>query len=312
MTAKTENALRKRSASYRLSAFIFLIVSIYVIIFSKRISEATLYGIRLSALNVIPSLFPFFILSDLLTSSVEINNKGFLSRAFSKTFSISPAGLGAFALGAIGGFPLGVKCAARLYEKGEISKSELERLIGIVNNPSPAFVITAVGALMLGNALYGLILYFAVSISAIISGLIFKQECNFSQNSDKTSGQNFNLINSIKSAGESSIVISSFIIFFSTVIGALSVLINDGTTLAIASSLFEIGNAASRISALTLPLPVMTALLGFALGFSGLSVHLQAFALLPKEISKRRYLFMKCLQGLLTAALSGIVFTVFL
>ena len=38
-------------------------------------------------------------------------------------------------------------------------------------------------------------------------------------------------------------------------------------------------------------------LVALVLGFSGVSVHLQAFSLLPKEISKKRYLAMKICEG---------------
>ena len=41
--------------------------------------------------------------------------------------------------------------------------------------------------------------------------------------------------------------------------------------------------------------------LSFALGFSGFSVHLQGFSLMPREVSKMRYLSLKFAIGLLAA-----------
>ncbi len=310
MTKSIERSYARPIFFAHLPLILFLSLSAFVIIFSSIVTDAVSYGIKLSVLRVIPSLFPFFILSDYFATSVSFSGKGVLSRLFYRTLGISPPGLKAFVIGALGGFPLGVKCAVEEYRQGVISKDELEGLIGAVNNPSPAFVIVSVGTLMLGDTGVGVILYTSVLLSAIAVGWIFKAKHKKIANSNVISRQRFDFAASIKSAGYSSLVVSSYIIFFSAVIGAISAVIKNEVLLAILSSLFEIGNAASRLASANIPSALRLSAIGFALGFSGLSVHMQAFSLLGSDIRKQRYLIMKLVQGCLSALLAFVIFSV--
>ncbi|MBP3583351.1 MAG: hypothetical protein J6K44_04840, partial [Clostridia bacterium] len=73
---------------------VFFSLSAFIIIFASAVTDAVSYGIRLSVLRVIPSLFPFFILSDYFVSTVTIPSDSLPSRLFEKIFGISSSGLG--------------------------------------------------------------------------------------------------------------------------------------------------------------------------------------------------------------------------
>ncbi|MBO5206848.1 MAG: hypothetical protein J6C09_04605 [Clostridia bacterium] len=290
---------------------VFFSLSAFIIIFASAVTDAVSYGIRLSVLRVIPSLFPFFILSDYFVSTVNIPSDSLPSRLFGKIFGISSSGLVAFVIGAVGGFPLGVRCAAEEYRRGNLTKEELEGIVGIVNNPSPAFVIVSVGCLMLGDIGLGFILYLSMLLSVAIIGVLFRQKRHKSPFTSVISRQSFDLSRSIKEAGYSSLAISSYIIFFSAVVGALSAVIKSEAVLAFLSAFFEIGNATSRLAISPISYPLRIAMIGFALGFSGLSVHMQAFSLLDTEVRKGKYIIMKLSEGLLCAVLSFVIFSKF-
>ena len=307
ITLKGKRALQ----SYSLS-LISLAISFVLIIFGDIVKQGVLDGLSFSVKTIIPTLFPFFILSDIWADVFVISQNGIVSKCFQKTFHLNKVSITAFILGLICGFPVGVKTAAQLYKDKRITKEELSHICGFANNPSAAFVISGVGAGILGNIFTGIRLYIAVIISAIIVGIIFRQKDVSLVDSDVISRQSFSLVESIKNAALSSLNVMAYIVFFSALTSLVSVITNNSFVTTIFSVFFEVGNAVNSISKIeNIDKPLCLSLIGFALGFSGLSVHLQAFSFLPREVSKKRYLFMKLIQAVICALLILIIEVMF-
>lgn len=85
--------------------------------------------------TVIPALFPFFVLSSILASSL---NK--LPRFFLKLFRVSPLGGSVLLTGLSGGYPVGAKTVSEAYTDGLISRQEAERILPLCNQCGPAFI----------------------------------------------------------------------------------------------------------------------------------------------------------------------------
>ena len=287
--------------------FLFLFISVITLItYSRDVSAGVVSGITLAVRSIIPSLFPFLILSDVFINQLG-SDTGVFGRIFSRLLGMSPMASGAFLCGSFSGFPVGVKCASELYSHGNIKKEELERLIGFVNNPSPAFVIAAVGT-MRGSAKEGVILFISVILAAIITAFLF------SGRSEKTTAcevkyakAHFELVTSIKNAAYTSIGISSYIIFFSALLGIIDAIFGSYEITLFLSLFFEVGNAASLLAKSSLLPHVSLSLTAFALGFSGLSVFMQAKSLLPEDISMKKYIIMKLIQGTISALIALLI-----
>lgn len=286
---------------YHISISIIIVI---LIIFSKSISENIRNSIRLVSFSVVPSLFLFLIISDFISSKVTSIPFG---KKISNIFSISEGCECAIICGLVCGFPCGVKYAAKLYENGNIGKEELERLIGLVNNPSIAFVVSAVGVGMLNSVKDGFLLYISVIISILLVAKCYKRTVAYSSFTNDNFEQRFNLSKSIKNAGLSSVAISSYIIFFSAALGVLKSITESKIIISFFASFLEIGNATSEISSSGFSPSVSFIFYGFALGFSGLSVHMQAFDLLDADISKRKYFKMKLTQGVFCAMVAFVL-----
>ncbi len=307
MTAKTINK-RKDSGMGALGIIIFFIIALILLLYGNESKEAVIFGIKLSALSIIPAIFPFFILSDLLLVSFT-NSGGFARRLFERIFHISGSALPTFIIGLVCGFPLGVKGACELYKDKRISKEECERLSGFVNNPSLAFVISGVGLGMLGSIKHGVMLYFSVMLASIMTGYMFRIKRYKTHISEYNTKQKFNLTLSIKNAGQSSLLVSSYIIFFSMILGILSAVVKSSTLVSLLSPIFEVGNATKLLSANTAFSPVLTfSLIAFALGFSGLSVFMQAASFLPPGISRKKILLMKITEGIISALIAFVIY----
>ena len=123
-----------------------------LLIFSKSNLPAVKNGLALWANSVVPSLFPFFVSTELLmhTSIVSILGK-FLNKYMRPLFNIRGEGAFAFIMGIISGYPVGAKIASNFRKNNVCSKEECERLLSFTNNSGPLFIIGTVGILMFGN-----------------------------------------------------------------------------------------------------------------------------------------------------------------
>ena len=87
-------------------------------------------GTEVCLTRLIPSLFPFLVVSSLLLSSGLDRVIGkTLGKPLAALLGISDESACAVILGFICGFPVGAKCACGLLDDGKIEKRECERLL---------------------------------------------------------------------------------------------------------------------------------------------------------------------------------------
>ena len=102
-------------------------------------------AVTLCLMTVIPSLFPFFLLSNLLNASFMGYRSKHLSK-LGKLLKIPQGCESLFLVGLLGGYPTGAKAVADAYRNGCISKKDGRRLLGFCNNAGPSFLFGIVGA----------------------------------------------------------------------------------------------------------------------------------------------------------------------
>ena len=92
---------------------------------------------------VLPTLFPFLILTNLLLKSQAFECIGnTLGVLIGKCFRTSKSGSFAVIVGFLCGYPLGAKVIADLHCKGLISQQEAQYLLSFCNNSSPMFIVS--------------------------------------------------------------------------------------------------------------------------------------------------------------------------
>ena len=109
--------------------------TICLVVFSSSNLVAAKNGLMLWANSVVPSLFPFFVATELLS---QTNMPYLLGRIFNKfmkpLFNVSGEGAFAFIMGIISGYPVGAKIACDFRKNNILSKQECERLLSFTNN----------------------------------------------------------------------------------------------------------------------------------------------------------------------------------
>ena len=101
-------------------------------------------GIDLCIRTVIPSLFPFFLLSTLLTYTVS-GIKIPLFKPLSKLCGIPNGAESILLIGLLGGYPIGAQCICNAYSAGHLRKRDAQRMLGFCNNAGPAFLFGMAG-----------------------------------------------------------------------------------------------------------------------------------------------------------------------
>lgn len=129
-------------------------------------------GLNLCATVVIPSLFPFLVVSAfLIRSGLSARIGRLLGPVTRLLFGLPGCTAAPVLMGMLGGYPVGVKAAAELYEQGQLTHAQSSRMICFCVNAGPAFTIGAVGAGMLGSVQAGVVLYAAQVITCLILGV---------------------------------------------------------------------------------------------------------------------------------------------
>lgn len=115
-----------------------------LILDAKTAIDGAMEGVQLCLRAVIPSLFPFFVLSFVFTGSLLGTRISFL-RPLGKICGVPDGAEALLLLGLVGGYPVGAKAVCDAHRQGKINDSTARRLLGFCNNAGPAFVFGIAG-----------------------------------------------------------------------------------------------------------------------------------------------------------------------
>lgn len=316
---------------------LFLGFTFCLLLFSKSNLPAVKSGLLLWANSVIPSLFPFFVATELLMHTNVVTQLGnLLNRYMKPIFNIRGEGCFAFLMGIISGYPVGAKIACHFREDNICTKEECERLLSFTNNSGPLFIIGTIGVLMYKNTTIGILLFVTHLLACLSVGFVFRfwkrnqvsQDYQKQKNtsSKKTSSVSFAnlgevLAESITSSISTILLIGGFVVIFSSIIsilkasGILSICTTALTPIfntlhldtsfiqPLVTGFLEITNGINSISNIACKkISINIIITAFLLGFGGISVLLQVLSITSKtDLSIKPYFYGKLLQGMLAA-----------
>jgi sporulation integral membrane protein YlbJ len=247
------------------------------------------------ATRLVPTLFPFMMISSLMTKSgadIELGN--ILGKLLKRIYRFSNYGLYAIFMGFFCGFPMGAKVVSELYEQDKITKTEANALLSFCNNIGPSYFVGIIIPII-NSFGYNKILpvrifpfvfgmYGIPAIYGIIIGLI--KNPNMLQNKQETNLRT-TLFNSIKqSCNENTqalIILGGYITFTNAFRVILDFLpISDGCQ-NILSAFIEITGGVQSIYQTTLSPKIKLFFIMTSLSFGGLSCFMQTSSFLEKS-----------------------------
>ncbi|MBR0428102.1 MAG: sporulation integral membrane protein YlbJ [Clostridia bacterium] len=323
---------------------LIVLFTICLIVFSSSNLLAAKSGLILWATSVVPSLFPFFVATELLSNTNIPQILGRLFYIFMKPlFNIGGEGSFAIIMGIISGYPIGAKIACDFRKKNILSKEECERLLSFTNNSGPLFIVGTVGISMFGSSEIGFLLLITHLLACFTVGFIFrfwKKNYKLGNNHDIISFESKNtsfsnlgevLSDSIFNATSTIMMIGGFIVLFAVIISIFkaSKLLSTITFIFLPifkllhvqsifvaplfTGMLEITNGIVAISSIHIKaISTNIILSAFLLGIGGLSVCLQVLSIVSKtDLSIKPYFIGKILQGIFASFYTFIFIQIF-
>lgn len=295
-----------------LAAAVCVAMAAVLLIFPQAASTGIKRGLAVCGQLLIPSLFPFLVLSGFTIRSGIVQSLGrLLEPLMRRLYGFSGSAAGALLISMLGGYPAGAGAVTQLLERGEITKEEAKRLLRCCVNAGPAFILGGVGVGMLGSAQAGLLLCAAHWLSSGIVTLLERRR-SAPTASAPTPAMPLSLavIDSVHHATTSLLSMCGFVLLSSA---GLSLLDASG----VASSFGDIGRCLLTCTAEVTTGCVEAAgmgqaapfWLGAALGFGGLSVHGQVAAVTASHhLVNGGFFRARLLHALLGGCLSALFF----
>ncbi len=164
------------------------VFGVLVIIHARAALEGMRSGLEMCAQIVIPSLFPFLVISS-FAAKLDISHRAYkiVDKLMRFLFRLPADAAACVIFGALGGFPVGCATAAQLCSDGKITREQAQRLSLFCINAGPAFTVNAVGASMLGNTKSGTILFISLLLSSLTIGILLRFTAPTPEEADKKS-----------------------------------------------------------------------------------------------------------------------------
>ena len=295
-----------RAVKYFLSWAVLALCAAAVIKAPSVCRNSVTEGLMICVKAVIPSVFPFAIISSLMS---RIEPPSFVGKPLSKLFGISYAGSGAVITGLISGFPAGTLCTVRLYKDGLISREEAERLICFTNNPSASFLVAGVGAAFLNSAKAGVMLYVFQLVVSVTVGAVLGRDKQGSVSASRSykalSGADIAL--SVRDAAGAVLTVSAFVAAFSVICGYFNAIIESELLRCLVGGMLEISNGTAFLASFSKYIEARCILAGAFCGWSGFSVHFQVASFVCEYgIGMKKYYISKLASALAMAILCAI------
>ncbi len=316
--------------------FLFLILIVISIISPETayLSASDSFSMFLNV--ILPSLFPFMLIMDLVLKSKVIYFLSFLfENIMGPIFNLPGASSLCVITGFMSGYPGGAIAAVNLREDGHIRKSEGERLISFCNNASPIFITGAIGAGLLKSPALGIILLKSHIISAICVGIIFrflikeptvlrplhslrKSSPSILSTQKKPSFHKItvsDITHSILKCFKTLAIVCGYMLLFSVLVGLIKEFNLVGNLLrpfktfeqeslfsSIVCGLIELSGGVQDVATQKLPTRSALSLISLLLGWGSLSIHLQTISILQKtDMRWKTYILGKILHGFISA-----------
>lgn len=306
--------------------FNFIIILSFIVLFIEVLINKTLifttisYSLNIWVNTLIPSMFPFFIISDILINyQITSYIPKPLKKIFSKIFNTSEEIISIFFLSLLSGFPSGARNIRTIYDKKLITTKEATLALAFTHFANPLFVLSTVAVLFLGNEKYGYLILISHYLGNIIIGILLRNHnttfnTNYNLSINKSQSFSTILIKAIKSSIDTLLLILGTLTCFLIVSSLIINKINVSSYLAsIIKGILEMTMGLKSISILTIPDIYKVVISTMFISFGGLAVHMQVVSqLVDTDISYDIFFIFRIIHSIISGILAYILFIIFI
>lgn len=292
--------MRRRKLNTGIAAAAAMLV---LILDSKTALDGAVQGLELCIRTVIPSLFPFILLSNVLTgafSGIPLPVLRPLGKLFSLPEGAEPLLIPAF----LGGYPVGAQSIGAAYTAGQLGKEDAQRLLAFCNNAGPSFLFGMAGAMFPRSwmvwALWGIQI-----ISALMVSFLFPCHAGVSKTTLSRESSRAPMASAVAVMG----TICGWVVIFRVGIAFLDrwfLWLLPAEARVAVMGILELSNGCCALGAVE-SIPTRFVLCSAFLSFGGLCVTMQTQSVIP-GLSIRNYLIGKGLQCIFSLLLAMSLF----
>ncbi len=289
---------------------IFILIFIFGNFFVIDLKSIILESSNIWLYNLVPSMLPFYVISDLLINYGLIDILAFLfKKIINKLFNVSENASFVIFFSMFTGFPSSAKYLKNLLDLNYISIEDANKIIRFTHFSNPLFIINVIGNTIIGNKKIGFLILLSHYLSNFIIGFLYRKE--------QTQKITTKHIKNTKSFG--SILTASFINSFDSlliVLGSLitfkiltSIIFHYFGSNFIISSLLEITQGLFALKYLTLNIELKALIAVAMISFGGFCIHTQVYSILSEtKISYKNYFFSRILHVIIATTILTLFF----
>ena len=284
------------------NAFVMIFCILFISLFVIKpdvFMQSTIRGLAVWFNSVLPSLFPFFVISKLLTNSMP-------------PFKCVSANI--FAISIVSGYPVGAKLLADKCKAGEIDGDYCTRALALCSNSGPLFLLGAVGIGIFHSYKAGIILLVSHIIGSVVNGLIY-----YRKNRSKMTPppkQSFNIGDTMYDSIVSILLVGGFIALCFVIVdmlvefGVIGALaggvsrvfgVDKSVVSAILCGSIEMTRGCVEIANVGMSMTTALTICSALIGSGAVSVFLQTVCFLPPSVKRGRLIVQKISQAILCA-----------
>ena len=286
--------------------------------------NSMMQGILLWCTKILPALFPFFVLTKIIsiTGTFDyISNKLTpITKLIYKTSGISSY---VYICSIISGYPIGSKMLSELYGLNKIDNNEAKTIMSFTSTSGPLFIIGTVGVGMFNNKTVGYIIILAHIVGSMLNGIIYSNIYKSKSTPHIYTQNTINLDDIINSSISSIFMVGAYISLFYmltsiidyyNVLNPLFLLINYITKIdiniisSLTYGILEVTKGCLMLSSINLPIELQIILSCALISFGGICIHLQSYTFIKKcNIPYKTFLLQKTTQTIISIILSIIL-----
>lgn len=311
--------MKKRNSS-TLFICLLLVISISLIIYSENVIESVGFSISIWKDNLFPSLFPFFVVSNLLIEYNFIDILGkYFGKIMPKLFYLPEETSFILFISLISGFPSSAKYTSRLVHEKKISKEVGEHILTFTHFANPLFIISFIGSNILFNQKIAFLILFCHITSNLLIGVISRNK-NYLKNETMKQKQEKKKAPSLGSALSKSImdslnttflllgVVTCFLVI--TTIMNCFFSLNEPIKVFL-SGVLEMTQGIKLTGSLNISIFFKGLFALSFISFGGFSIHMQVLSFITEEnIRYFPYFINRILQVLIAGILYSLLFAI--
>ena len=272
-----------------------------LLFYPKTAKDSAVKGMLLCGNVIIPTLFPFMVISLFLAKTEILHRIPFFKKI--KPFKLP---IIIYILSCLGGYPIGAKLISEEYQNGALSQSNAKKLLFCCINAGPSFIILTIGSGILNSEKLGLILFLSHITASLIMFLLVLKDLNCVDMKQRKTSKSFidSFVDAVSDASSAILNICGYIIFISTLLGILENIAIPQEIKNILGLTLEISNAITKTNNIYV-LSAITA-------FGGLSIIFQVLHISRKFSPKiKNLIFSRIVHSLLSLSLTLLLIKTF-